>query len=122
MDAITIIGPTPASGYTPATGKIPASASVALPQETTTPVPLTDSVQSASDQVSKAEQQRFQAMQQASQTAVMPLGDRRFTIFKDSNGQYITRYTSLKDGRITYVPEPEFLTHMYSPPALNIKA
>lgn len=36
--------------------------------------------------------------------------DTRFTIFKDSvTGQYITRFTSLRDGSVTYVPEPEIL-------------
>lgn len=37
-------------------------------------------------------------------------GDRRFIIFKDSkSGQYITRFTSLRDGAVTYVPEPQIL-------------
>jgi hypothetical protein len=36
--------------------------------------------------------------------------DTRFTIFKDSvTGQYITRFTSLRDGSVTYVPEPDIL-------------
>jgi len=39
-----------------------------------------------------------------------PLGDSRFTIFKDAkSGQYIVRYTSLKDGSIKQIPEPELL-------------
>ena len=37
------------------------------------------------------------------------LGDQRFTIYKDATGQYITRFTSLRDGKITYTPEPELL-------------
>lgn len=35
-----------------------------------------------------------------------PLGDQSFSIFKDATGQYITRYVSLIDGSITYVPQP----------------
>ncbi len=35
--------------------------------------------------------------------------DNRFTIFKDTSGQIITRFTSLRDGSVTYVPEPEIL-------------
>lgn len=35
-----------------------------------------------------------------------PLSDQTFTIYKDVTGQYITRYVSLLDGTITYVPEP----------------
>jgi hypothetical protein len=33
------------------------------------------------------------------------ISDQTFTIFKDSSGKYITRYTSLRDGSVTYVPE-----------------
>lgn len=36
--------------------------------------------------------------------------DRVFTLFKDSSGQIITRFTSLRDGSVTYIPEPEILT------------
>lgn len=40
-----------------------------------------------------------------------PLGDSRFTIFKDAkSGQYIVKYTSLKDGSVRQIPEPELLT------------
>ncbi|MES2984040.1 MAG: hypothetical protein V4735_02505 [Pseudomonadota bacterium] len=40
---------------------------------------------------------------------VYAVTDTSFTIFKDESGQYITRYTSLRDGRVTYVPEPKLL-------------
>ncbi len=40
---------------------------------------------------------------------IYPVNDKSFTIFKDSSGQYITRYTSLRDGRVTYIPEPQML-------------
>ncbi len=55
-----------------------------------------------------AEQQRFQAVQRLSQQMVDPfvVSDRTFTIFKDITGQYITRFTSLRDGKVTYIPEP----------------
>ena len=33
--------------------------------------------------------------------------DNTFTIFKDQDGQYITRFTDLRDGTITYVKEQE---------------
>lgn len=36
--------------------------------------------------------------------------DNRFIIFKDSkSGQYVTRFTSLRDGAVTYIPEPKIL-------------
>ncbi|MFO0388219.1 MAG: hypothetical protein ACK502_00665 [Alphaproteobacteria bacterium] len=55
-----------------------------------------------------AEQKRYEAVQQMARTAnTYVVSDRTFTIFKDSSGQYITRFTSLRDGRVTYIPEPD---------------
>src|SRR5687767_21463 len=34
------------------------------------------------------------------------VNDQRFTIFKDSLG-YVTKYTSLVDGRVTYIPDQD---------------
>jgi len=55
-----------------------------------------------------AEQKRADAVQALSQNVaeVYVLGDQEFTIFKDMTGQYITRFTSLRDGKVTYFPEP----------------
>jgi hypothetical protein len=55
-----------------------------------------------------AEQKRADAVQALSQQAAdnYVLGDQEFTIFKDVTGQYITRFTSLRDGKVTYFPEP----------------
>ena len=39
------------------------------------------------------------------------VSDRTFTIFKDASGQYVVRYRSLRDGTITYVPEPAILPY-----------
>lgn len=41
-----------------------------------------------------------------------PLGDTSFSLFKDTTGTLITRYTSLIDGKITYVPEPTLVRHL----------
>ncbi len=56
-----------------------------------------------------AEQRRFAAVQRASQDIanIYVVGDKRITIFKDLSGQYITRFTSLRDGMVTYIPEPQ---------------
>lgn len=43
---------------------------------------------------------------------IFAVSDARFTIYKDTSGQYITRYTSLRDGRVTYIPEPNMLQYM----------
>ncbi len=65
-------------------------------------------------------------MQQASQDAanIYVVSDQRFTIFKDATGQYITRFTSLRDGKVTYIPEPQLLKSAgsYAGATLNIKA
>ena len=55
-----------------------------------------------------AEQQRLQTVQRLSQQVadIFVVSDRTFTIFKDVSGQYVTRFTSLRDGKVTYIPEP----------------
>lgn len=55
-----------------------------------------------------AQAQRLQAVQNVSQQIAdtFVVSDRTFTIFKDATGQYITRFTSLRDGKVTYIPEP----------------
>lgn len=55
------------------------------------------------------ERKRMEALKAAAKDLFI-LGDQRFTIFKDSTGQYITRFTSLRDGKVTYIPEPQLLT------------
>ena len=56
-----------------------------------------------------AEQKRYEAVQQMARSVanVYVVSDKTFSIFKDSSGQYITRFTSLRDGRVTYIPEPD---------------
>lgn len=63
------------------------------------------------------EAQRYARVAQAADNFfkdVYAVSDARFTIFKDSSGQYITRYTSLRDGKVTYIPEPNMLQYMES--------
>ncbi len=40
---------------------------------------------------------------------VYAVSDTDFSIFKDATGKYITRYVSLRDGSVTYIPEPTLL-------------
>jgi hypothetical protein len=59
-----------------------------------------------------AEIRRYERVIQAAQAVVSDLyvvSDQKFSIYKDVSGQYITRYTSLRDGTVTYIPEPELL-------------
>lgn len=58
-----------------------------------------------------ADQKRFEAIKRMAQQVanVFIVNDRRFTIFKDASGQFITRFTSLRDGKVTYIPEPDLI-------------
>jgi hypothetical protein len=78
-----------------------------------------------------AEQQRYDQVLNASQNVAgnsYAVSDKSFTIFKNTDGQYVTRYTSLRDGKVTYVPE-QTLVQIIGPgqakahqPILHIKA
>lgn len=59
-------------------------------------------------QLQQAQAKREQAVRQAANTFI--ISDQRFTIYKDLSGQFITRFTSLRDGRVTYIPEPDVLS------------
>lgn len=54
------------------------------------------------------DEKRFEAVKKLSQNIANSyvVSDKTFSIFKDSTGQYITRFTSLRDGKVTYIPEP----------------
>ena len=78
--------------------------------------------------IERAEAQRFDGVYKASAAAakdLYPLGDKSFTIYKDSSGQYITRYVSLRDGAVSYYPEPQLVQQTRQPdlkPIVQIKA
>jgi hypothetical protein len=62
----------------------------------------------------KADERRFNAIRKTVERETVAgsflLSDSRFTIFKDSKaGQYITRFTNMVNGAVTYVPEPDIL-------------
>jgi hypothetical protein len=60
-----------------------------------------------------SEKKRYETVVQAAQQMadLYAVSDTRFTIFKDKSGQYITRFTSLRDGSITYYPEQELVRY-----------
>lgn len=71
-----------------------------------------DTAPNAEQAAISAEQQRYERVAAAAQKVAgdpYPISDKSFTIFKDASGQYVTRYTSLRDGRVTYVPELKVL-------------
>lgn len=75
-------------------------------------VSLPDPTSQAAKAAQTSEEQRYEQVVLASKHMfkdVYPLGDKTLTFYKDANGQYVTRYTSLRDGRVTYVPELRLL-------------
>ena len=71
-----------------------------------------------------ADQQRYDHVLNASQNVAgntYAVSDKSFTIFKSADGQYITRYTSLRDGKVTYVPELKLVQYFGPGQAQNQK-
>ena len=84
----------------------------ATPEVVEVPIPQPSADVAGAVDLQTADQKRLEALQRAAREAAnnsYVISDRTFTIFKDSTGQYITRFTSLRDGRVTYIPEPELL-------------
>ena len=50
---------------------------------------------------------RYEAVRRAAEALknTYAVSDVRFTIFKDVAGEYITRFTSLRDGSVSYYPQ-----------------
>lgn len=74
-------------------------------------LPLPKPASNAADleiKLQQAQESREQAIRQAANTFV--ISDQRFTIYKDLSGQFVTRFTSLRDGKVTYIPEPDVLS------------
>lgn len=68
-------------------------------------------------EVKLSDDKRFKEVERAAQSYfkdVFAVSDAKFTIFKDGSGQFVTRFTSLRDGRVTYIPEPDITRYMES--------
>ncbi len=102
MDALGIINPVK-------TPSLPAHLS--QPAAPVLPKPVSTEALPAMFDVQVAEQKRYETVQRIAQDIanVFIVSDKTFSIFKDNTGQYITRFTSLRDGRVTYIPEPQLL-------------
>jgi hypothetical protein len=131
VDSIGILQPIMAPVQTLQASPAPAASAVAQPDtDQVVAIPTPQQAQ-ANYNAQAADQARFQASQQMAQHVAIAnpyvVGDQQFTIFKDVTGQYITRYVSLRDGKVTYIPEPTlFKMHSDSGGStqslLNIKA
>ena len=101
MDSLRLVT-TPVVNTTPSTPGNSGDRNVVYPLQKAAPS------QGSLPNAEQIEQKRHDAVKQAASN-VFVVSDQSFTIFKDNNGQYVTRYTSLRDGRVTYIPEPELL-------------
>lgn len=61
--------------------------------------------------LSQVEKQRLDTVVQGAHAFKNTLGasGMTFSIFKDSSGQFITRFTNKDTGAVTYIPEPNIL-------------
>lgn len=81
------------------------------PTAESAPVAQPQKAQSGVDQqLAEIESKRAARLRQAANS--FAVSDQRFTIYKDTSGQYITRFTSLRDGKVTYMPEPDVLSFL----------
>ncbi len=74
---------------------------------TTPPVPQAAVTDSVTPQAQKPDGDDYQAALEQIASSFRndyAVSDKQFSIFKDATGKYITRYVSLRDGSITYVP------------------
>lgn len=84
-----------------------ADAPLPLPKPQTEPVDV-------QQQLNQANERRVAVIRQAAQYAnLFVISDQRFTIYKDLSGQFVTRFTSLRDGKVTYIPEPDVLSWLH---------
>lgn len=72
------------------------------------PMPKKSSEGTVDQQLARVEAKRLERLRQAANT--FAISDQRFTIYKDTTGQFITRFTSLRDGKVTYIPEPDMVS------------
>lgn len=82
-----------------------------LERSTAEPKPVAEQVAYDAKQTDKT---RYENMEKASQMFkdVYVVSDTRFSIYKDFSGQYVTRFTNLRDGSVTYIPEPDMMAYL----------
>ena len=92
---------------------LPGATNASAPPQLAAPASLPGRSSDAVSSADQIEAQRRNAVIQAAKNYPFKdsyvVGDTTFSIYKDTQGQYITRYVSLRDGRVTYIPEPKLL-------------
>lgn len=119
MGSINTILSTAAPAYTPAIKPAASANTDSLPPAaaatTATPAPFAPAQpapQASQAQITDAERETALREAALSFRNTYAISDHSFSIFKDASGKYITRYVSLRDGTITYVPEPALQRHI----------
>ncbi len=79
-----------------------------IQQDTVIPTPEPPQATAADAVFDKRYEQLMRAAQSFFRDTFV-VSDKTFAIFKDASGQYVTRYKSLRDGRVTYIPEQRLL-------------
>ena len=63
---------------------------------------------------SSTDKTRYENMERASQMFkdIYVVSDTKFSIYKDFTGQFVTRFTNLRDGTVSYIPEPDMMRYL----------
>ena len=76
------------------------------------PAPVEQKPQVAPTNADDARLEEVTKAAQVVQSNYFIVSDVRFTIFKDIAGDYVTRFTSLKDGSVKYFPQKSLFEEM----------
>lgn len=64
-----------------------------------------------------SEETRLENMTKATKAMfkdIFVVSDTKFAIYKDATGQFVTRFTNLRDGSVSYIPEPDMMQYLES--------
>lgn len=93
-------------------GTLAKEADHSIPQSTKAPVK-----EQVTFDPTKTEQTRLENMQQGTRAMfkeVYAVSDTKFSIYKNSTGDFVTKFTNLRDGKVSYIPEPDMMQYMES--------
>lgn len=95
----------------PVSGKAPATMNL---QDTPAQTASSDEAKFDAKLSDKVRKENLQLAAEMMATDIYVVGDMKFSIYKDGTGQYVTRFTSLRDGAVTYIPEQDMMLYMES--------
>ena len=109
----------PSGGTTVPDAVFPSAGKVEFPAQNKTEAaqPTQKPKEQVTFDAAQSEQTRAENMQRASQmmfSEVFAVRDNKFSIYKDASGQFVTRFTNLRDGSVSYIPEPDMMAYLES--------